>query len=158
MAAVVLSMILSVIGLAGYKLYEHELPVEHATKRIVHAFSLARAYAIAKNTTCAVRIDLIHHIFWVDETDAFGTTIVPKITTPEGIDPRVQLDAFSGMRRFGTPSLNIIYALFNHDGSSTNARLYFKLAGDKSDPANYFTIKLYGPTGQAKVFARQRVP
>lgn len=157
MVAVALSLILSVIAVAGMQIYQRESPVRGAASRLMHTFATARTYAVANNSYYAVRIDAAHRNFWIDETDATGGTMAPKVTSTESLGDRVALDSI----RLGNTAVQggqVVSLSFAPDGHSDDAAIYLRLEGaPANDMRGFFTVKLYGPTGQGQVFEAQRL-
>ena len=157
--AVVISMILATIAFSGLRLYEQDLPARALAKRINHAFSSARAFAIAQNAIYSVQLDLEHGNFWIDETDGLGNPVVPKVVRPEPFDEKVQIESVLFGLNPADPSQGPIPIRFLPDGSSDDVTIYLKLleaTGD--DPRQIQTVRLYGPTGMSKVFENVRLP
>ena len=158
MGAMAIGLILSVLALSGFRLYEREMPLRHSAGRLAAAFSTARALAISNTGTYSVQVDVKARNFWIDETNSFGEPIVPKVLAPEKLDDTVTLAGiYFGAQpapQYGT----VTRIRFYSDGSSEDARLYLILAGaNAADPANFDTVRLYGPTGASRVFERQRL-
>lgn len=158
LGALVVSGIVSSMALVGYRVYERELPVRHAASRLSHAFATARAYAIAQNAIYAVRIDRRYKNFWIDQVTTAGVIQRAKVTRPEPIDDNVVIDdVWFGLSPAGAAADPLTFR-FLSDGSSDDGRVFFVLDG--KDPAvgtNVYTVRIYGPTGQSKVFANQRL-
>lgn len=158
MGAVVLSMILSVVAITSYRLYERELPVKYAARRLSHAMATARTMAVANSSIYTVQIDRAYHNFWIDETDEFGQPTVAKVVSPESLDPKVQIDGVQFGSTDSSLYNNVTSVRFFSDGSSDDVSVTLKMLADNAqDPKNIFTVRLYGPTGQSKVFERQRL-
>jgi Tfp pilus assembly protein FimT len=151
--AVVISMVLSVIAVAGYRIYQRDLPLREGARRLAHTFSTARAFAISNNSVYTVQIDRQYHNFWIDETNAVGVPILPKVTRPEPLDDRVRINdiLFGANSAVGVASLTPVR--FFSDGSSDDVRVFMNLADvQTTDSASICTVRLYGPTGQSRIF------
>jgi Tfp pilus assembly protein FimT len=157
-AVVVITLILSVIAVAGYRVYQHQMPVKYTAQRMVHSFSVARAFAISQNTVYAVQIDPVHRNYWIDQTDQNGAPQVPKVVSPELIDAQVDID--SVQFSLGQPVINgpVISIRFFPDGSSDDVHVFFRMkVDDATVPFSIFTVRLYGPTGESRLFENQRL-
>ena len=156
--AVVVMLVLAVIGLAGFRIYEREMPVKHVAKSLNHAFSSARTFAIAQNAVYSVQINLNFNNFWIDETNELGQTLLAKVVRPEPIGDQVEIDSiFFGSTRINNTQSSIPVR-FLPDGSSDDVTVYLRLAAaDSTNPANIYTIRLYGPTGLSRIFENQRL-
>jgi Tfp pilus assembly protein PilE len=155
--ALVIGLILTLMAMGAYRIFERELPRREAASRLAHCFSTARAFAIARNGTYVVRIDPNARNFWIDETDSAGNMIYPKITRPEEMGQNVSLgDIYVGTVR-ADDTLPLHSFFFFGDGSSDDARVTLRLReADPNVDANFDTVRLYGPTGMSRVFENQR--
>ena len=148
MGAIVLSMILTVVAFAGYRVYEREMPTKFMARRLTSTFSMARASAIAHNSTFTVKIDRKHENFWLDETTAGGAILVPKVTSPEQFDEKVEIKSIIFGQNSATTA-EVTHIHFYADGSSDDVNLALILKGQSG--ANTYTVRLYGPTGLSRV-------
>lgn len=156
--AMVIALILSIIAVAGFRVFERELPLRHGSKRLVQAFSAARSFAIARNSNFVVRIDKVAKNFWIDETDPRGVTTLPKVTRPEELGPELEVtDVYYGQARIAD-SERFLFFRFYPDGSADDARVMLRRVDtEATDDTSYDTIRLYGPTAQSEVFSGQRL-
>ena len=156
--ALVIAMILSIIAVAGFRVFERELPLRHGSKRLLQAFSTARAFAIARNAYYAVRFDTQAGNFWLDETDSQGNPTLPKVTRPEELGEELMIsDVYFGQARADDTQPFYVFQ-FRPDSSADDVRILIKQR--ESDPgldASYDTIRLYGPTAHSEVFSGQRL-
>lgn len=159
MAAITVSLILSVVAVASYRLYQHEMPVKYAGQRLSHAFAMARSYAVANNGYYALKIDRAHQNFWLDATDETGVVVaVPKVASPELFDEKVAIDGIQfGANAGSEPTDEVVPILFRPDGSSDDVHLYLRTAGSAGQGADLCTVRLYGPTGMSRVIVGQRL-
>jgi Tfp pilus assembly protein FimT len=158
MGAMVIGAIISVLAIGSYRLYERELPVRHAARRLVHALSSARALAISQNLPYAVLIDRRYQNFWVDQVNAAGATTVPKVVSPEPFGKKVQLiDIQFGLTPVSASATDPVVIRFFPDGSSEDARIFLRMINAPNAPAATYTVRNYGPTGQARVFENQQL-
>lgn len=157
MTALVVGSILTVIAVSAYQIYEREMPVRHAARRLSHAFSAARAFAVSNDSTYAVRISEPYNNFWIDETDELGYPIQPKVTSPEPFGDQVAIDGIMFGENLTTDAL-AVPVLFYPYGNSDDVRVFLHLKGtDPGNERNIYTVRLYGPTGQSTVFDGQRL-
>jgi Tfp pilus assembly protein FimT len=157
LGAVSISVILSIVALSGYRVFHRTMPLDQTASRLSHACSTARAYAINKNSTYSVKIDLTYLNFWIDETDENGNPIVSKVIRPEPIHDHVEVIEI----RYGNvpvgPNATALPIRFFSDGSSDDVRIFLKLKStDINRNENFHTLRIYGPTGHSKIFKRQR--
>lgn len=158
MAAVVIGAIVSVLAMGTYRLYERELPVRHAARRLAHGLSSARALAISQNAPYAVLIDRRYGNFWIDQVDTAGKTTTPKVVPPEAFGEKVQLiDIQFGLTPVSTTAADPIVIRFLPDGSSEDVRVYLRMISAPNTPGATWTVRNYGPTGQSKVFENQQL-
>lgn len=167
LTALVIGMIVSVIGFAGFQLFNHREPPKSAAERFSHALSTARSFAVSRNGYYQVVLDLDQKNFWIDEipnpslpvSDPNAGQFQPKIVAPERIDDRANIEGVlqSGASTLQTAGLQVF--VFRPDGSSDrDARIYFySVQDDPTDNSSIFTVRLYGPSGHNKTFDRQRI-
>ena len=124
-------------------------------RKIQRLFTTARSYALGNNGYYSATFSLDLQSYWIDQTDSFGAVVQPKVTTPEKVNGLVvieDIDAPSGLFSAGQVSIR-----FYPQGNSDDATIHLRRAsGGSADPAQFFTIKLYGPTGRADVLENQR--
>lgn len=157
-AALVVSLILTLVAIAGYRVYQRQMPVKYTAQRLVHSFSAARAFAIAHNDIFCVQYDPVRRNFWIDQTDETGLPVVAKVVRPEVIDEKVAVDGLQFAQGPQVQSGPAIPIRFFPDGSSDDVRIYLRMKAD--DPAtseSIYTVRLYGPTGQSRLFERRRL-
>lgn len=162
-----ISVVVSVIGFSGFRIFNKNLPARTVTRRLVHAMSTARSFAIARNTYYQVTIDLDNRNFWIDETidpaadpnaPPNGQAFTPKVVSPESVDHRVAIEGvFYGSS--ATPvTTGVQTIVFRPDGSSTqDARVRFYQSGD--DPSfatSIHTVRVYAPSGLSKAYPHER--
>lgn len=154
LAAIVVSLILASIGLASMRLYQVELPISGSGNRLCYAFSTARTMAISRNSTFAVVINTDYSNFWINELDSNGNTVAAKVVTPETIDPRVAIAEI-----IPAPTTSEAIFKFFPDGHSDNGAVYLKLKSRLAslNTGDFTTVRVYGPTGQSRVFERNQV-
>ena len=153
LGALVLSLILATVAMVSLRLYQKDLPLNGTANRLAHLMATARAMAISRNGTFAVIIDRTYNNFWVDEIDSAGNKLVPKVISPESIGELVVVDSI--LPGSGQPAV----ARFNPDGSSDDLYIHLKLKSrqQSTDERDVTTVRLYGPTGQSRVFQQRRL-
>jgi hypothetical protein len=153
LGAMVLSLILLTVGMAGFRLYERELPLSGAAGRLTHGLATARTMAIARNSTFTVVIDRRFNHYYIDETDRFGGVLAPQVVAPESFGEQVIVESILPL------NASVVRARFFPDGSSDELYIHMKLANrvNSNDEADVTTVRLYGPTGQSRVFENQRL-
>lgn len=160
-AALALSMVLSVLGFSAFSLFKRQAPVKSSSNGLSQALSTARSLAVSRNSRFQVTLDLDRSHFWIDEITSAGIPNVtrPKIVRPETIEKRTRIEGVlhGGMVTAATTGRQVF--IFNPDGSAEReARIFFILkADDPADTTKITTVRLYGPTGLNRVFAGQRI-
>lgn len=163
-----IGVVVSVIGFSGFKLFNKNLPCKTVTRRLTHALSTARAFAIARNTYYQVSIDLDNRSFWVDETidpaanpatPPAGQRFTPKVVTPEGIDPRVIVEGVLYGASGSPVTTGVQKVIFRPDGSSTqDARFrFYQIGDDVNFGTSFHTVRVYAPTGASKAYPHQKL-
>lgn len=160
--ALAIGMVLTVVGLAGLRLFQSERRVESAADRFSGALSAARTLAVSQNGFYRVALDLDNSNFWIDEIDDPdvnpGVSLTPKVVHPEAVGDLVEVEGVLYQGAGSIVSTGTQEFVFSPDGSADNdAVITFILTGlDPNDEENLFSVRLYGPTGQNKVFPRER--
>ena len=170
LGALTLSVILSIFAVAGYRVYERDLPAKSAAHRIAHTYSMARSMAIARNGTFTVKFDRKQDNWWIDETTAAGDLLFARVDSTEKLGEKVRITNI----QFGLPQEDgedifidnpvvgdQVAVRFFPDGSSDQVSVYLKPVErlDENNPADTYTVRLYGPTGQSRVFpGEERAP
>lgn len=146
LATLTVGLILSVVAMAGFQLYERESPVRYTAKSLTQALATARTYAISGNAVYTVQIDRQHGNYWIDETNDVGTVVVPKVVPPQPFNEKVSVESI----RFavGDPvSQQVVPIRFFADGSSDDVRINLVQGGGGQTAR--CQVRLYGPTGQS---------
>lgn len=160
--ALAIGMVLTVIGLAGLRLFQSERRVDSAAERFSNALSAARTLAVSQNGFYRVALDLDNNNFWIDEIDDPdvnpGVSLTPKLVHPEAVGDLVEVEGVLYEGAGSAVSTGTQEFIFSPDGSADRgAILTFILTGlDPNDEENLVSVRLYGPTGQNKVFPRER--
>jgi type II secretory pathway pseudopilin PulG len=95
--ALAIGMILTVIGIAGLKLFQSERRVEATAVRFSNALSGARTLAVSSNGFYRVTLDLRFDNFWIDEIedpaiDPDADPLTPKVVHPEKFSENVVVE------------------------------------------------------------------
>ncbi|MEN6625843.1 MAG: GspH/FimT family protein [Candidatus Sumerlaeia bacterium] len=155
-AAILIILILSITGMAGVRFIGIHDRTEQSARRLTHAFSTARSMAIANNSTYTVRIDMAHRNYWIDETTVGLQTIAAKVVRPELLEQGVVIDTFLYGTTVNTDPARVVR--FFADGSSDDVTIMMcNETDDRGDASNFYTVRVYGPTGQCRVFEKQRL-
>ena len=156
LAAILVMLILTAIAMAGFRLYDQRAPVDHSATRLAHMFSTARAMAISHNTSYGVRVSTEKRNFWIDEIIPSGYPLVSQVVPPEQFaDGTIVHDFLYGLNQ--APLEPIWLVRFFADGSSDDVSII--LALDTFEPTrdeDFTTVRVYGPTGQTRVFENER--
>jgi Tfp pilus assembly protein FimT len=161
--ALAIGMILTVVGIAGLKVFQTERRVDATAARFSNALSGARTLAVAGNGFYRVTLDLRFDNFWIDEIedpaiDPLADPLTPKVVSPEKFTENVIVEGvlFGGAAEAVTTGPQ--YFVFRPDGSADNeAIVTFMIRGkDPSDESNLVSVRLYGPTGHNEVFPGER--
>ncbi len=156
-AVVLVMLILSMIAAAGVQMIGRQDPVSHSARRLVHAFGTARSYAIAHNSTYTVQIDMDHYNFWIDETTQNAAVLTAKVIRPQPLDRKMVFDqVLRGAMSTSVEGLHTVR--FFPDGSSDDLSLMLRRAdADGTNERNISTVRIYGPTGQTRIFENRRL-
>lgn len=160
--ALAIGMILTVIGLAGLRLFQSEKRVEGAAERFSSTLSAARTLAVSQNGFYQVALDLDNSNYWIDEIDDPdvnpGVSLTPKVVHPEAVGDLVEVEGVLYQGAGSIVTTGTQEFIFSPDGSADNgAVITFHLRGlDPNDEENLVSVRLYGPTGQNQVFLRER--
>lgn len=162
-SAVAIALVVMAIGFSGFRIYNNGMPVDSVSRELTHVLGTARSMSISRNSFHAFRIDLAEGNFWVDEIPDPSDPSAPPIPSgakrleSQGVDSRVRVEG----ARFGngvTQTLGIQSLVFGPDGSAdAECRIYLYEAGeDPNVDYNIHTVRVYGPTGLAKVYPHAR--
>lgn len=162
-AVIIISLILATMGFSSVLIIRSQAPIDSTTTRLTGALSSARMLAISRNAPYQVSIDLANRNFWIDEiadADASPTVrVTPKVQSPEAIDDSVILEGvfLTGNAAFETGP--VVTLAFRPDGSSPSDAYvtFYMRAMDPGIDTSIYTVRLYAPTGQSKIFKKQRL-
>lgn len=163
LTVIVIMMVLVSLALSGFRIFQHQLPIKSSATRLNEALATARTFAISRNSFFRVTLDLDNGNFWVDEIvdpavnpTALPTT--PKVIPTEGIDNNVIIEGVLDTGSTAVLTTGFQHFVFGPDGAADrDARIFFIMRGD--DPAaeqNFYTVRLYSPTGHSQVFAKEK--
>jgi Tfp pilus assembly protein FimT len=170
LGALLLSAIVATMALAATGIFERQMPLSSAAQRLAGAMATARAMAISQadaNVGYAVVIDRLTSgtqttaalpQFWIDKIDATtGATKTPKVVAPETFGEKTWLDAIyvNGAKN----NSGAIRLRFLDTGVGDDACVYLKLKADVNDASvgKVTTVRLYGATGQSRVFEHRKL-
>jgi Tfp pilus assembly protein FimT len=153
---IIITMILTTIAVAGYRLYQRDLPIKYAADRLVRTLSTARSYAVANNSYYTVQFDRQYQNYWIDETDDAGTVLVPKVTAPDAVGEQARFAAFQIGGNAVDETVALVPVRFAPDGSCDDARITLQMGGGAA--TLYYDVRVYGPTGVGKVIANAAAP
>lgn len=153
--ALIIITLLATISLTSISGRKHLSVVAAQARKIDRALATARSYALAENGHFQVLFLLDKRVFWIDETDAEGNVIRPKIVSPQPFDediiiPDIIVDSI--VHQTDPAAIR-----FFPGGKSSEAAIYILRKGD--EPTNerlYYTVKLYSPTGRSDILENQR--
>ena len=154
-AVIVIIAILSSLSVIGFRRSRQTSLIDSESRKIRNAFSTARSWAIGQSGYFQVVISLDDSSYWIDQINAAGTVTRAKVITPEAIHDLVEITDLS----IGSVSYTsgVQYVRFYPNGRSNEVTVHLILAAaDHSDAAQYYTIRLYGPTARANIFKNQR--
>jgi prepilin-type N-terminal cleavage/methylation domain-containing protein len=172
-----ITAVLSLIAVGTYANFRKNRQIRSAAESINSVFVAARSYAIATGQWHRVVFQMENpstsaeqYSFWVDQIDPFTSldpapsvpepAVKPKITTPDFLPERVRISDIeinTTSTTYQYPADPFVIGRFFPDGSSDMITVH--LLQKDSDPnvdSNYFTIKVYPPTGQAKIFPDEK--
>jgi Tfp pilus assembly protein FimT len=160
--ALAIGMVLTVVGLAGFRVLQSERRVEAAASRLSNVLSSARTLAVSQNSYYQVALDLDSNNYWIDEIDDPdvnpGVSLTPKVVHPEELGELVEIEGV--LVQGGGPLITtgIEVFIFSPDGSADNDVIItlFLRGQDPTVDENLVSVRIYGPTGQNMVFERER--
>lgn len=135
--------------------------LDNEARKFQSILSLARSKAISENTHYQFGYWVDTPSYWLDRLTPDGMAVdQAQIVTPEPLSDRIDV-SFSFETALGSPAARppgVIVMHFKSNGSSDTGSIWLiRKTADKNDPSEYYTIKLYGPTGRAKIFANQKI-
>ena len=83
--------ILAVVSLSTFASFHKASLRSNEARKIAKLLSTARSYAIAQNRYYQAAVWLDRSCYWIDETNAAGAVVRPKITTPEPVDELIEI-------------------------------------------------------------------
>lgn len=165
--AMTIGLVVSVIGFSGMTMFQNKLPIKSTTDRFVHALSTARSAAIGQNSFFQVTVDLDNESFWIDEVlDPLTNAqlppfniIKPKVIPPEKLEKRIEIESILDIGSNSVFNDGLQFFIYRPDGSAVrDAKIYFIRKTDDSDKAmNFYTVRLYGPTGASQIFPNRKI-
>jgi prepilin-type N-terminal cleavage/methylation domain-containing protein len=153
--ALVIILILSTVGLLGYANLKESDEPRSAAKILVSTLAGARQAAITANSRYQVYLDFPAREIWIDELDAAGVVLRRQVSNP-GQLPRFM--AFESVEIDGANQTGDSAAIgFWPDGHSQTATIVLaRSVGDTSDEAFVAAIRVFGPTGTARITLGER--
>ncbi len=156
LTVVLILVVLSLLSLGAFS-RQHQVSLLHNEALKVQAtLGLARSRAISQNVPYQFDFWTTNPSFWIDRLAGDGLSIdQSRETTPGRVDPLVVIDVVvSPPNAFPATSLvDIVSIRFQPDGSSEDAVIHLIRAGaDASDPTQFYSVKLYGPSGNSRIF------
>jgi Tfp pilus assembly protein FimT len=170
LGAVVLCMIVATMAFAASRVFERPLALSSAAGRLAGAMATARTMAVSQadaNVGYAVVIDRAtsgtqtlesRPRFWIDKFDVNnGKTTAAKVVAPETFGEKAWLDAI-----YVNGSINnngVVHLRFWDTGIGDDAYVHLKLKADVNDASTstVTTVRLYGATGQPRVFEHRKL-
>jgi prepilin-type N-terminal cleavage/methylation domain-containing protein len=147
--------ILTSFAFLVYGSYRRAVRAKTTAQQIVALLGTARTLAINQNGHTQAVLDLTNSGLWIDQIDANGQVLVPKLTTPESWSSYVRV---AGVDVNGTPYQNgLVRIQFHPNGTSDAARIIlFSDSGDSRSTGDYLTVKLYSATARSRTFTGAR--
>lgn len=149
-------VILSAGSITLWARYHRDAQMDGEARKIDKLLATTRAMAMGESAYYRATFWPADMSYWIDETDAGGNVLRPKVLSPERMSRQVEIDQLIG--GVLTTSGNTVSLRFYPDGTSDNATIYIiEKDADHSDDTQYYTIKLYGPTGRTAIFANDKI-
>lgn len=132
------------------------------SQQIQALIGLARSRAITESVPQQLVFWPDQPAYWIDRLSPDGLSIEQsQVTTPQPVNRLLRLD-MDVETVYGSPATNpegnLVTIFFRPDGSSDSATFWMRRrAADPTDPTEYYSIRLYGPTGRSRVFPNQRL-
>ena len=125
-------------------------------RKIGKLLSTACSYAVAENKYYQATIWLDTPSYWIDEIDASGTVVRPKVVAPELLDEMIQIIDITADSTNYTSGLVRIRFSPNKTSDAVTIHMIHKSA-DPTRDESFCTIKLYAPTARVNIFENQRI-
>lgn len=157
LVVVVILLIFSTLTVISYHGMARGLAARSQSSEINAAFVLARELAITNSQPHQVVIDRPTRTFWIDRLDSTGSQIEsPQVTGIEPFLPQALVEQVT-INSAVIPETGRGSILFRPDGSSDRAVMHLAQRGaDLTDDTEYFSIVLYPPTAQARIYPNER--
>ena len=148
--------VLTSFAMLIYGNYRRALRAKSSAKQIESLLTTARTLAINQNAHFQAVLDLNTSGLWIDQVDAAGQVVVPKVTTPENwsVYVRVVEAAVNGV---AVQSNGLVRIKFYPNGTSDAARLLLLSEGSPGRPNDFYTLKIYPPTARCRIIAEARL-
>lgn len=159
MIVVVILMIFSSLTIISYHNMSRGLVARSQASEINAAFVLARELAITNSTLYQVVIDRENEAFWIDRLDSVGNLVLPQVSGIEAYLTQAVVSSITVNSTVVPPSGASSQAviLFRPDGTSDRAVIQMHpLGADINDDTEYFTIILYPPTANSRIYPNER--
>ncbi len=153
---VVILLIFSTLTIISYHNMTRGLVARSQANEFVAVFVLSRELAITGGTTHQVVIDQGARAFWIDRLDALGAIDLPKVSGVENYLPETRVPQITVNGSVIPPGGQAVIN-FRPDGPSDSATLQIIRQGaDVSDASEYFSIVLYPPTANARIYPNEQ--
>ena len=161
LTVVLILVVLSMLSLGAFS-RQHQVSLLHnEALKVQSTLGLARSRAISQNVPYQFDFWTTNPSYWIDRLASDGMSIEQsRETTPAQVNALVIMDvAVSPPNAFpATALVDIVSIRFQSDGSSEDAVIHLIREGaDASDPSQYYSVKLYGPSGSSKIFPNVRL-
>jgi prepilin-type N-terminal cleavage/methylation domain-containing protein len=148
--------ILSSLAVLVYTNQRRAVRARSAARQIEVLFTTARSLAINQNTHFQAVLDLNSEGLWIDQVDAEGRVVAPKLTTPETWPAYV--DVIGAEVNGQTTRSGLVRIRFHPNGTSDSARIVLMSGkNDNMGSEEYMTVKMYGSTARSRTFAGARL-
>ena len=148
--------LMATVSVGVYVNYYKANLVESEAGKIDRLLATARGNAIRNAVPTRATFWLDRPAYWIDEGSEADGNLRLQITTPEQVHDLVRISSID-VNSSPTMSSGVAEITFRPDGTSDNATIHLLHKEAKAgDDSEYYTIKVYGPTGRSKVFEKER--
>ncbi len=156
LVVIVILAIGSTVALYGYAGYREKLVSRTAANAIRQTLLFAKNRAISYRTPHQVVFDLDKNTFWVDQLDATGAIVKPKVAQEEGTGDFVDLHILKiDAAQYATATWAV---RFDPDGTNPLVVVELhRIAEDTADLSSYTSVRLFPTSSDAQVVEGDRL-
>jgi prepilin-type N-terminal cleavage/methylation domain-containing protein len=157
---VVVLMILVTLASIAFGLYaqsQKNSVVASEAAKIKKLCVFARSNAIRNAIETRAVFWLDKPSYWADQGSEADGNLKTQIITPERVDALARVVSVDNGTTATPATSGVATIAFYPDGSSDNSTIYLiHSEANPADPREFYTIKIYGPTGKAHIFEKEK--